>query len=325
MFDTVGEDHPYTAVVAMELARNAQAAGDHRKAAAEMLRALEIRWRVLGLSEIVQRHGPLLDAAAIERNSPTASCALDTDGDGLLDLVEAAAGLDPRSRAAGTNDVFDADQSFAGSAVSNRLALGLSAEPYLTWTHYGSYQPRDMAWQSPDHFPMVERPDHASHPAAWTIAVPHSQGFFMQRLSRLHSVRAMESGFSLLARVQPLEGLTGISVDTAPAGPRFDLAVRRLTDRTIEVRLLSSVVPREGPAVIVDAPVAGRWPLLELRYRPQWKSAALYVDGRRLSAGYTGNHQFQEPNEGRVTWGVAGDASSRKAAAAFNLVWLEIF
>jgi len=170
---------------------------------------------------------------------------------------------------------------------------------------------------------MVERPDTASQ--AWMIAVPHSQGYFTQRLSRTHSVRAIESGFSLLVRVQPVEGLTSVLVDTAPVGPRFDLTVRRVTDRTIEVRLLSSVVPREGPVVIVDAPVGGRWPLLELRYRPQWKSAALYVDGRRSSGGYTGNHQFQEQNEGRVVWGIAGDATNTKAAAAFNLVWLEIF
>jgi hypothetical protein len=85
-------------------------------------------------------------------------------------------------------------------------------------------------------------------------------------------------------------------------------------------------VPREGPAVVVDAPSGGRWPLLEMRYRPQWGSAALYVDGRRAIAGYAGNRQFQDPKEGAIGWGVAATGGGdTRAAATFNLIWLEIF
>jgi hypothetical protein len=65
---------------------------------------------------------------------------------------------------------------------------------------------------------------------------------------------------------------------------------------------------------------------LELRYRPQWRAAALYIDGRRVSEGYAGNHQFQDPKEGGVAWGVASAGNGdRRAEAAFNLVWLEVF
>ena len=324
MLLSVGEDHPYTALLAMELARNAQAAGNPRKAAEQVLRALDIRWRVLGLSEFAERHGPLLDAAALERNSRFASTDLDSDGDGLLDLIELTAGLNPHSMDSDRNGVLDDDEQRAGLPVSNRLALGLMASPFLSWAHYGAQEPRYLAWQSPERFPMVERPD--LHPSRWSIEASHGQGYFTQRLARAQSLRAMEFGFSLLLRAQPIEGAVSLVVDTAPVGPRFDLIARRIDGRSIELGLLTSVVPREGPSIVVDAPVGGPGPLLELRYRPQWKSAALYVNGHPSKAGYTGHHQFQDPLEGGVAWAVMSSGNGdAKASASFNLVWLEIF
>ena len=208
--------------------------------------------------------------------------------------------------------------------MSNRLALGLLAAPYLTWTQYGPYQPRDLRsrrvafrWSSGP----ITRP-----PSRVEIAVPHSQGYFTQRLSHMHSVRAMESGFSLLVRVQPLEGLTSILIHTAPAGPRFDLALRRINDSDDRGPPALERVYRGGPAVIVDAPVAGRWPLLELRYRPQWKSAILYVDGRRSVVPMRGIISFRTPTKAASPGAFLGGGDhDAKAAAAFSLVWLEIF
>jgi serine/threonine-protein kinase len=324
--ETIGEDHPYTTVVALELARNAQAAGDHHKVAAEILRALEIRWRVLGLSDIVQRRAPLLDPVVLERSSPHASCTDDTDGDGLLDLVEVAAGLNPRARDSDGDGVLDDDEDHDGDGVRNRLALGLMAAPFLTWAQFGAQEPRPLTWQSPVRYPLVEQPHREPGVSAWSLTAPRAMGYFEQRLSPAHSARAIERGFSLIARVSPVAGLTSLAVDAAPAGPRFDLMIRRLNDRSVEIRLPSSVVPREGPVVVVDAPVHGRWPLLELQYRSVANSASLYIDGHRSLTGYVGNHQFQAPQEGHVVWGVAatGDGDLN-ASARFNLVWLEIF
>lgn len=323
---TVGEDHPYTAVVALELARNAQAAGDHHRVAAEVLRALEIRWRVLGLSEIVQRRSPLLDAAVLEQSSRHASCADDTDGDGLIDLIEVAAGLDPRSEDSDRNGVGDGDEDHDGDGVSNRLALGLTGSAFLTWAHFGGHEPRHLAWQAPTQFPTVEQPQSDNGVASWSLTASQAMGYFTQRLSPAHSTRAIDRGFSLLARVEPVAGLTSLAVDASPAGPRFDLLIRRIDDRSVEVRLPSSVVPREGPVVVVDAPAHGRWPLLELQYRSHSKSASLYIDGHRSLTGYVGHHQYQAPQDGAVVWGVAatGDGDLQ-ASARFNLVWLEIF
>jgi hypothetical protein len=322
----VGEDHPYTAVVAMELARNAQAAGDHHKVAAEVLRALDIRWRVLGLSEIVQRRAPLLDLVVLEQSSPDASCADDTDGDGLIDLIEVAAGLDPRAKDSDRDGVLDDDEDHDGDGVRNRLALGLMASPFLTWANFGGHEPRHAAWQAPVQFPTVEQSQSHHGLASWSLTASQAMGYFTQRLSPAHSTRAIDRGFSLLARVEPVAGLTSLAVDASPAGPRFDLLIRRIDDRSVEVRLPSSVVPREGPVVVVDAPIHGRWPLLELQYRPHSKSASLYIDGRRSLTGYLGHHQYQAAQEGVMAWGVAATGGGDpRASALFNLVWLEIF
>jgi hypothetical protein len=267
-----------------------------------------------------------VDLAGLERMSPHASVAEDADGDGLLDLVELAAGLNPRSVDSDGDGLADEDEDTDGEGVSNRLALGLLASPFLTWAHAGAYQPRVLGWQSHAQYPMVERPERASGLPIWSIAALQSQGFFTSRLSPAHLARALDPGFSLLARVEPTTGLTSVAIDTSPVGPRFDMLIRRIDDRSIEIRLLSSIVPREGASVVVAAPIGGRLPVLELRYRSRWHSASLYVDGRRVSEGYTGNRQFQDPNQGGVAWGVAAaGGGDTRAAAAFNLVWLEIF
>jgi hypothetical protein len=78
--------------------------------------------------------------------------------------------------------------------------------------------------------------------------------------------------------------------------------------------------------LIVDVPLAGPGALIELRYRPLLRSAALFVRGQHVSEGYTGHHQFQDPVEGGVSWAVSavgnGDA---RASCSYSLVWLEIF
>jgi hypothetical protein len=165
-----------------------------------------------------------------------------------------------------------------------------------------------------------------SGPSAWSITARRSQGYFAQRLSAAHSARALKKGFSLLIRAQPREGGMSAAVDTAPLGPRFDLAIRRLDDQKIQVWLLSSVIPREGKTFVVQASATGRWPLFELRYRPQLKAAALYIDGRPCLDSYLGHQQFQDPVAGGVSWSVLRINGVEDApSAAVNLIWLEIF
>jgi hypothetical protein len=253
------------------------------------------------------------------------SCDLDSDGDGLLDLVEFAKGLDPHSIDSDDDGVLDDDEKDDAHHVSNRLALGLSASPFLTWAHYGAHEPRSLIWQAPIQFPMAERA--LQDPSGWSLTASNGQGYFEQRLSRDQSARAHSAGFSLLIRIQPAAGgaWATAGVDTSPVGPRFDVAARRVDDRVVEVQVISKIVPREGASIMVDSRAGGAGPLIEIRYRPQWRAAALFADGQRLRDGYAGHNQFQSPLEGRVVWGVTAWGEKTHAAAAFQLVWLEIF
>jgi hypothetical protein len=323
--DSVGDDHPYMALIAFETACNAQAAGDHRSAAEQVVRALAIRQRVLGLAANTAQTVPLLDVAALERRSATVACDLDSDGDGLLDLVEVAHGLDPHNVDTDGDGVFDDDEIYDARGVSNGLAIGLSASPFLNWAHYGPHEPRSLVWQAPVQFPMVERAER--DPMGWSLTASNGQGYFEQRLSRDQSARAQSKGFSLLVRMQPATnaGWATAGVDISPVGPRFDVAARRLNDRVVEVQVISKIVPHEGASIMVDSLAGNAGPLMEIRYRPQWRSAALFADGRRLHEGYVGHNQFQDPLEGRVLWGVTAWGDNTHAAASFQLVWLEIF
>jgi hypothetical protein len=323
---SAGDDHPYSAIVAMETARNLQQSGNHHQVAVEIGRALNIRWRALRPNGLVQPRRPLLAASALEQASRDGLSLDDTDGDGLLDLIEAAAGLDPRSTDSNHDRVLDDDEDHDGDGVINRLALGLLAMPFQTWAHFGARNPRSLAWQAPARFPMVERPRPDVHGPAWSISTSHSMGYFTQRLSDAHSRRAIEHGFSLLVRVHPEAAESSLVVDTSPRGPRFDVTLRRVDDQSIAIQLLTVNTPRQGPVVVVTAPTGGAAPLIELRYRPQWPGAALYADGHRLMDGYAGHRQYQEPSEGGVAWGVVSTtATEPSAAAAFSMVWLEVF
>ena len=315
ILESIGDNHPFAAVVAMEEARNAQAAGASRAAAEAVRRALNIRARLIGLQEEVCQ-----DMRTLEQAVGTASLSDDANRDGLIDALAVALGRRPRFAAA--NASVDAE---ANLTACDRLVLQVKASPFLTWGQAGARDPRSSGWQAAAHFPMVER-SPSDHGEGWSIAAAHSMAFFHQRLAPAQSMRALEHGFLGMIRVEPVGGLSTFSVDTSPHGPRFDVLARRIDDRSIEVRLPSSIVPREGPTIVIPAAVGDRSPVLELRYDAQSKVAALFVDGRLVRGGYAGHRQFQEPAEGVVSWGVAavGDGDTR-AAGAFSLVWLEIF
>ncbi len=321
LLSTVGDDHPFSMVVAMEEARLAQAAGDYDTMAAQLRRALEIRWRVLGLSELSGGPRRLLDLATLAQAGRASSCTDDSDRDGLLDVFEVGAHLDPHAADSDGNGVSDDLADRDDDGVSNHLELGVGGHPFLTLAHFAALDPRALAWQVGAGYPLIDGPLPAAPVAAWSMTARQAMAYFTQRLSPEQSARAMERGFTLLARVQPGDGLTSLAVDLSPA-PRFDLLLQRTGD-DLEIRLPSSLVPREGPTIVVPVP-SRRWLLLELRYDPAAGSAGAYVDGRLVRGGYAGFHQFQD-SVGGMAWGVASIGSGdTKASAAFNLVWLEI-
>jgi serine/threonine-protein kinase len=174
---SIGDDHPYAAVLAMELARNAHAAADHGTAAAETRRALDIRARVLGLAGLGQKPAAAPDSARIENALRSGRSLEDSDHDGVVDAIEAAVGLDPRSVDTDSDGVVDGDEDHDHDGVTNRLALGAVGDPFLTWTHFGAHDPRPLAWQAAPQFPAVQHPDQAD-PPSWLLTATHSLTLF---------------------------------------------------------------------------------------------------------------------------------------------------
>jgi hypothetical protein len=323
--ESSGGDHPLWVSVRLEAARNAQAGGEYPTAAAEMSRALAARWRVLGMAQPASGASAFPDVAELARGSQTASAGDDRDHDGLMDLIEAVTGLNPSSGDSDGDGIPDEEEPISTGGFDNAFAFGLPTSPFLTWAQYGAYEPRSLGWQPSPNYPIAGRAQAGGSLTSWSIEATQAIGYFFQRLSPAMSERAIKRGFTIFVRVQPISGLATVAVDTAPAGPRFDLFMRRLNDHEIEVRLPSSVVPRDGPIVLVEA-TTEEWPVVELRYRPRWRAAALYVNGRRFYTGYAGHHQFQAADEGAVSWGgAAADGNDHHATAQYGLVWLQIF
>jgi len=309
---SVGDQHPYAAVVALESARIAQAQGDHRMVGTQILRALEIRSRLLGLDP---RRTPLIDPSVVERESRAGAQLADSDGDGLLDLVERAGGLNPAAADHGAD------------FMSIRAVFGLVGDPFLTWAHAGGSEPRSIVWQMPDRFPSEEGSDPDSRPPFWSLTARQSLTYFEQHVARAQTDRARARGFSMFIRAQPVDGLSSFVVDTSP-GPRFDVALRRVDDQSVDASLLSSVIPRQGQTVRVHAPVNGHWPLYEMRCRPNGAACALIVDEKLVLDGYVGHQQYRGVSDGSIVWGVGplGDGGhDLRASVRVALVWVEIY
>jgi hypothetical protein len=295
--------HPFFALVYARLAHASRLAGDLAQARASQLD---------GQAHVLGSTGPEHPVAAVlamerARNESVA-------GNGPVAEKEAAGAQAVRQRVLALPD----EPSPGAPPV-------FSANPFLTWIQYGAVEPGRLGWQAPPQFPVfTESTTHAGQPAL-AITAAQSMAYFTQRLSPAKSLRALERGVSLHARALPRAGLVTLVVDLAPSGPRFDVLLRRVDDRTVEAGLPSSIAPRQMRTVDVEVASVSRWPLLELRYRPETRSAALFVDGRLQLDGYSGHHQFQSADEGGVAWGVApiGDGDER-ASGLLNLFWVEI-
>jgi hypothetical protein len=316
LHQSVGEHHPYASVAALMAARLTQGEGRHEEAAAEVVRALRIRWNVLGLDRLASKAPTEMDLARLAKLSASYPVERDTDGDGILDVLEAAVGLDPERADSDGDGVPDQDEDADGDGVSNLLALGVGADPFLTVAQVGPLHPFGAMWQKRHN--SRQAPD-AGPPGGWSVSTT-SQGGVAQLLPNGVRARAFERGFSLFLRATPRAGLAYSTIDTFPSGPRFDLVLKRTSEASIESVLWTDVVSQHGLTNVhpwsVHAP-----PLFELRHRPG-EGARLYRDGQVVRADYDGHRQFLG---GGVAFGAMVPAGDQPDAnAVFHLVWLEV-
>jgi hypothetical protein len=313
---SVGEDHPYTAVAAMLAARMAQKENRREDAARELVRALRIRRMVLGLDRFASRTPADFDVARLSPLTTTHAVEIDTDSDGILDVLEVAVGLDPRRVDSDGDGVPDQDEDHDGDGAPNLLALGVAADPFLTVAQAGAHRPFGALWQSRH---STQQTAYGGPPEGWSVSTP-SQGSLLQRLPAGLRERAIERGFSLFTRVTPGTGLAFATIDMFPSGQRFDLGLTRVSDSVVESRLLTDLVSQQGPTDRHPWPRQAP-PLLELRYRPE-EGTALYRDGQLVRARYGGHREFVS---GAMSFAVmVRPGDEHDAASVFHLVWLEV-
>ncbi|MCC7178903.1 MAG: serine/threonine protein kinase [Acidobacteria bacterium] len=313
---SVGEHHPYSVVAAMIEARFAQREARYEDAATAVQRGLHLRRRLLGPGDPAGRTRRELDTQRLAQLLRAIPVELDTDGDGIPNVLEAAVGLDPERTDSDADVVTDQDEDHDGDGVSNLLALGVSADPFLTIAHAGVYPPVRDLWQS--RHALRQGPD-TGPPAGWQVSTS-AQGQLVQQLPAGLRERAVRRGFSLFFRATPRTGTVGVTVDTSPAGPRFDLGLAPAAGgQAVESLLFTDVASRQALRDV--HPPAGEPPLFELRHLPR-EGVRLYRDGRLVRTGYAGHRQFLE---GIVIIGITtGPGGSPEASGSVHLVWLEV-
>ena len=131
--------------------------------------------------------------------SASHSAYADADDDGLVDLVEAAVGLDPRRADSDGDGVADGDEDHDGDGVSNRLALGVTGDPFLTVAQLGTARPFEGMWQTKR---KVDQAPYPGPPPGWVVTTT-SQALLTQRMPAALRARAFARGFSLFVRATP--------------------------------------------------------------------------------------------------------------------------
>ncbi len=280
----------------------------------------------LRLAEALRRAGDIADARNALADAKAHATSVVGSDDPLRSLV-----LLEEARIAEVVGEQSHARALRTSATALRRATFGSHEPstgresgFGTFIMDARHRPATLGWQSHDRFPFVATVERERHEGLHFEA-REAMAYLYQRVSPALTRRALERGFSLFFKVQPEQGLTMLAFDTAPAGPRFDVLVRRVTSETLEFRLPRSIVPREGP--VVSVPVTPATPLVvELRLDRITRKALLNIGGVDVLRDYEGHTQYQDPHAGVVSWGVARHDSedSSPPAATIHFVWLEI-
>ncbi len=166
---------------------------------------------------------------------------------------------------------------------------------------------------------IAENPDRTGYDG-WRVTTAR-QGDYYRHLSGRQKRLALERGWKLSAAMRTEEGQSYVAVDFAGYGRRFSISVINLEPGRDVVRLQTQILPDfQG----IDFPVAASKPAYrhyELQYDPGLRSAALWMNGRKMPGEYRGFTQFQED------WGVMFGAvvyGGSRGMAAFQSVRFEI-
>jgi tetratricopeptide (TPR) repeat protein len=312
-------DHPLLEIAYTGLAAVEQSMGQYEEAARSIERALRMRARVLIGAASASIDGAL--TRRIARLAPSFRIDRDEDGDWIPDLLEAAIGSDPRSPDTDGNGVSDGDETPNDDGATNFVRFGLISDSSKAFAHYGAVDPQTEGFLQPANRPFIGRPVGSNDLTATAWKIPSvGQSFYYFPLADAQRADAMARGWRLLTRGRLYAGIGLTSVDFAPDGPRFDINfVPHSHD--VDIQLSTSVVPYEGMRHTLRGT---EWPLTQLEYRPDAKSAFLIVNGAIVDLPpYRGHTQFQE-NLGLFFGGFNEIVNVPKSDADFSVAMLVV-
>jgi hypothetical protein len=208
----------------------------------------------------------------------------------------------------------------AGAVAGSRWYAAQQDTPRLI-EYVASFDPLSEGFQIHNDLigTIVDDPSRPGNFEGWRVITPR-QGDYYRHLTDRQKRLALERGWKLSAVVRAEEGSVHINVDLLGRGNRYDITVWMNPDADM-VRLNTQVIPvQEG----LEFPIARKEPIFrryELVYDAGLGSAMLWVDGKKVLAGYRGHTQFQE--DFGVFFGAALYGGAR-ARGTFQSVRFEI-
>jgi tetratricopeptide (TPR) repeat protein len=311
---------PLMAATLAALAAAEHAAGRHAEAVRALDGALEARALALGLpgsGSGLARIGT--SPEAVNGLLARHSIAADQDADGLPDLLEAVAKLDPRARDANGNGVADGDDDHDGDGLSNALEFGVPIDPTGVIAHYRGNDPEWLGFAQPANRRIEGQAVEGPGGRAWRMS-SFGQSNYSFPLTTGQRASALRRGWRLTTSGRLIAGKAYVNVDLTPGGPRYDLGFVEAPSGGIDAFLNTSVVPTDG--IVERLSNTRDWIIAELDYDPQTQRAGLIVNGQRRSVPpYLGHRQFQEA---LGFWFGVQQMGDAPASADFSLAMLTI-
>lgn len=314
---TLGKLHPYTATTMGALAMLHFQAGRRADATAWLGRALQSRRQLLGVVSQDDIRRGLPDLAAVEASKlPLESLLSDTDGDGLLPVIEAVLGLDSSRTDSDGDGTSDGDEISPGSPHSLCVWYCLAIDPTKVLAHFGSTNPRREGFFR--HYPF-DGAGTESDATAWRMQTG-PLGYYFQRLTSGQKAAAVKSGWRLMFRGRVRLGVAYAMVDLTPLAQRWDINLSLTPAGTMMAQLPTSVVPLEGAELPIES--GETLPLLELVSSPPARQVWYYSSGVLRAVEHRGTTQFQDDRG--LIFGSGNREQTGRGSAEFALVWLEI-
>jgi hypothetical protein len=317
----LGPEHPYVITTLMAKAAYLQDGARFAESAETLVRALDRRRRLmrrLGGGQPASSEAVITTSARWQHVLKATRLAADADGDWLPDAVEAALGTNPEAADSDRDGVSDGEEDQDADGWANCVDYCQGWDPTRIVVHAGPVDPVRLGYGTVRPFASgaAEGP-----PPAWAVTTTHQQGYYYWTLPDALKRAALARGWRYLSAGEVLDGTAWVQLDLSPHSGRWDVGVEQAAGGVTTARVVSNVLPPQGPVETVGR--AGRWPLMGLQYDPGRKQARLLVDGR-ARAGWHGPHRQFLEGMGLVFGAHNSLGRASRGSARFAMVIFEV-